>query len=176
MKQRLNTAKLHVWRKPGTIPKAKHVGGSIMLCGYFSAAGTGRLVWIEGKMNWAKYREILDENLLQSAQELRLRRRFTFQQDNDRKRTATFFQNFIECNFSLVYFPLVYCQWHLLWKCKYMFPMTIKPFELNWERENADKGYVCSLQCTCLFSKVMYYHLYITNNHTNNQCNEVDLF
>jgi hypothetical protein len=33
---------------------------------------TGRLVRIEGKMNGAKYREILDENLLQSTQDLRL--------------------------------------------------------------------------------------------------------
>jgi hypothetical protein len=38
----------------------------------FSAPGTGRLVRIEGKMNGAKYREILDENLLQSTQDLRL--------------------------------------------------------------------------------------------------------
>ncbi|KAL1270966.1 hypothetical protein QQF64_029982, partial [Cirrhinus molitorella] len=37
-----------------------------------SAAGTGRLVAIEEKMNAAKYRDILDENLLQSAQDLRL--------------------------------------------------------------------------------------------------------
>ena len=59
-----------------------------MLWGYFSAAGTGRLVRIEGKMNGAKYREMLDENLLQSDQDLRLGRRFTFQQDNDPKHTA----------------------------------------------------------------------------------------
>ncbi len=59
-----------------------------MLWGCFSAAGTGRLVAIEGKMNAAKYRDILDENLLQSAQDLRLGRRFTFQQDNDPKHTA----------------------------------------------------------------------------------------
>ena len=39
-------------------------------------------------MNGAKYREILDENLLQSFQQLRLGRRFTFQQDNDTKHTA----------------------------------------------------------------------------------------
>lgn len=71
--------KRHVWRKPGTthhlantIPTVKHGGGSIMLWGCFSVAGTGRLVRIEGKMNAAMYRDILDENLLQSALDLRL--------------------------------------------------------------------------------------------------------
>jgi hypothetical protein len=54
----------------------------------FSVAGTGRLVQIEGKMNGEQYREILDDNLLQSAQDLRLGRRFTFQQDNNPKLTA----------------------------------------------------------------------------------------
>jgi hypothetical protein len=38
-------------------------------------------------MKGAKYSEILDENMLQSAQDLRLGRRFTFQQDNDPKHT-----------------------------------------------------------------------------------------
>ena len=65
-------AKLHVWRKPGTIPTVKHDGSSIMLWVCFSAAETGRLVRIEAKMNGAKYREILDENPFQSAQDLRL--------------------------------------------------------------------------------------------------------
>jgi hypothetical protein len=61
----------HIWRKPCTIPSVKHGYGSIMLWGCFSVAGTGRLVRIEGKMNGAKYRGILGENLLQSAQDLR---------------------------------------------------------------------------------------------------------
>jgi hypothetical protein len=65
-------AKDCVWRKPGTILTVKHGGGSIMLRGCFSVAGIGRLVRIEGIMNGAKYREILDENLLQSTQDLRL--------------------------------------------------------------------------------------------------------
>ena len=42
----------------------------LWLC--FSVAETGRLVRIKAKMNREKYREILDENLLQSAKDLRL--------------------------------------------------------------------------------------------------------
>ena len=81
-------AKRNVWRKPGTIPMVKHGGNSIMLWGSGSEARTGRLVRIVGKMTRAKYREILDENLLQSVQGLILGQRFTFQQDNNPKHTA----------------------------------------------------------------------------------------
>ena len=57
---------------PNTIPTVKLGGGSIMPRGCFSAAGAGRLVAIEAKMNAAKYRHFLAENLFQSSQDLRL--------------------------------------------------------------------------------------------------------
>ncbi|KAG2465827.1 TC1A transposase, partial [Polypterus senegalus] len=98
-------ARRHVWRKPGTahhhantIPTVKHGGGSIMLWGCFSAAGTGRLVRIKKKMTAAMYRDILDENLLQSALDLRLGRRFIFQQDNDPKHTAKISKEWLQDN------------------------------------------------------------------------------
>ena len=43
------------------------------------------MVKTDGKMDGAKYRSILGENLLESAEDLRLGRRFIFQQDNDPK-------------------------------------------------------------------------------------------
>ena len=57
-------SKRDVWRKAGTanhwlntIPPVKHGGGSIMLWGCFSAAGSGGLVRVEGKLNGAMYRD-----------------------------------------------------------------------------------------------------------------------
>ena len=59
-----------------------------MLWGFFLSAGTGKLVRIEGMMDGAKYREILEGNLFQSSRDLILGQRFTIQQDNDPKQTA----------------------------------------------------------------------------------------
>jgi hypothetical protein len=47
-------------------------------------------------MKGAMYREILDKNLLQSAQNLRLGQRFTIQQDNDPKHTAKTTQEWLQ--------------------------------------------------------------------------------
>ena len=60
----------------------------LMLWGCFSLAETGKLVGIEEFMDGAKYRDILERNLKKFSRDLRLGRRFTFQQDNDPKHTA----------------------------------------------------------------------------------------
>uniref|UniRef100_A0A8C6SAZ8 Uncharacterized protein n=1 Tax=Neogobius melanostomus TaxID=47308 RepID=A0A8C6SAZ8_9GOBI len=64
-KSRLKFARSHMedtatmWKKV-----VKYGGGSIMLWGCFSSAGTGKIVRIVGKMDGAKYRDILEENLM----------------------------------------------------------------------------------------------------------------
>jgi transposase len=87
--------KRRVWRTPNSAFKeknlcatVKHGGGSILLWGCFSAAGTGRLAQITGRMNSEMYQEILDENLAPSVRDLGLGRHWTFQQDNDPKHTS----------------------------------------------------------------------------------------
>uniref|UniRef100_A0A8C5PKC7 Uncharacterized protein n=1 Tax=Leptobrachium leishanense TaxID=445787 RepID=A0A8C5PKC7_9ANUR len=59
-----------------------------MLWGCFASAGTGKLQCVQGTMNSLQYQEILDDNVMQSVTNLRLGRRWTFQQDNDPKHTS----------------------------------------------------------------------------------------
>lgn len=53
--------------------------------GCFSLARTGRMVRVDGKRDGAKDRAIFQGNLLESAKDLRLGRRFPFRQDSDPK-------------------------------------------------------------------------------------------
>lgn len=84
-----------VWRKSGEAlqmrnlnPTVKHGGGSVMIWGCFSSAGTGNHEFVDGIMNQHMYQGILDRNVKQSATKLCLGRRYIFQQDRDPKHTA----------------------------------------------------------------------------------------
>ncbi len=62
-----------VWRQPGeeykdkcVLPTAKHGGGSVMVLGCMSAAGTGELQFIEGTINANMYCDILKQTMMYS--------------------------------------------------------------------------------------------------------------
>ncbi len=59
----------------------KHVGGSVMVWGCMSAAGTGELQFIEGTMNANMCCDMLKQSMIPSHR--RLGRRAVFQHDND---------------------------------------------------------------------------------------------
>ena len=74
-----------VWRQPGEEDKdkcvlstVKHGGGSVMVWGCMSAAGTGELQFIEGTMNANMYCDIPKQSMIPSLQ--RLGHRAVFQQ------------------------------------------------------------------------------------------------
>ncbi len=65
-----------VWRQPGeeykdkcVLPTVKHGGGSFMVWGCVTAAGTGQLQFIEGTMNANMYCDILKQNMIPSLRE-----------------------------------------------------------------------------------------------------------
>ncbi len=67
----------HVWRRPGeeyqgncALPKVKHGGGSIMVWGCMTTAGTGELRFIEGNMDSNMYCDILKKKMMSSLQKL----------------------------------------------------------------------------------------------------------
>uniref|UniRef100_A0A8C1VXN7 Transposase n=1 Tax=Cyprinus carpio TaxID=7962 RepID=A0A8C1VXN7_CYPCA len=85
----------YVWLKSNTafqkkniIPTVKYGGGSVMVWGCFAASGPGRLAVINGTMNSAVYQKILKENVRPSVCDLKLKRTWVLQQDNDPKHTS----------------------------------------------------------------------------------------
>ncbi len=82
-----------VWRQPGEeykdkcfLPTVKHGGGSVMVWGCMSAAGTRELQLIKGTMNANMYCDILKQSMIPSLR--RLGHRAVFQHDNDPKHTS----------------------------------------------------------------------------------------
>ncbi len=82
-----------VWWQPGEVlqrqvclDKVKLGGGSVIVWGCTSAAGTGELQFIEGTMNANMYCDILKQSTIPSLR--RLGRRAVFQHDNDPKHTS----------------------------------------------------------------------------------------
>ncbi|KAK3537707.1 hypothetical protein QTP70_017821 [Hemibagrus guttatus] len=85
----------YVWCKSNTafqkkniIPTVKYGGGSVMVWGCFADSGPGRLAVINGTMNSAVYQKILKENVRPSVCDLKLKRTWVLQQDNDPKHTS----------------------------------------------------------------------------------------
>ncbi len=77
-----------VWQQPGeeykdkfVLPTVKHGGGSVMVWGCMSAAGTGELQFIEGTMDANMFCDILKQNMIPSIR--RLGSRAVFQHDKD---------------------------------------------------------------------------------------------
>ncbi len=77
-----------LWRQPGeeykdkyVLSTVKHVGGSVMVWGCMSAAGTGELQFIEGTMNANMCCDMLKQSMIPSHR--RLGCRAVFQHDND---------------------------------------------------------------------------------------------
>ncbi|KAK3567375.1 hypothetical protein QTP86_019891 [Hemibagrus guttatus] len=76
------------FQKKNIIPTVKYGGGSVMVWGCFAASGPGRLAVINGTINSAVYQKILKENVRPSVFDLKLKRTWVLQQDNDPKHTS----------------------------------------------------------------------------------------
>uniref|UniRef100_A0A3Q2QNG1 Uncharacterized protein n=1 Tax=Fundulus heteroclitus TaxID=8078 RepID=A0A3Q2QNG1_FUNHE len=71
-----------IWRKPNSAHNPNTPSK------YFSLAGTGVLVRVVGKKRGAKYKTILEENMLEAPNHSRLEQEFNFQQDSDAESAA----------------------------------------------------------------------------------------
>lgn len=94
--------RVNVWRKPNQEMDPKHLrptvkygGGHVMVWGACSAAGVGKLHFIDGIMDKFQYLKILQENLVQSAEKLGIKDTYHLYQDNDPKHKAGIVQEWL---------------------------------------------------------------------------------
>ncbi|KAK3562010.1 hypothetical protein QTP86_023463 [Hemibagrus guttatus] len=76
------------FQKENITPTVKYGGGSVMVWGCSAASGPGRLAVINGTMNSAVYQKILKDNVRPSVCDLKLKRTWVLQQDNDPKHSS----------------------------------------------------------------------------------------
>ncbi|GES88198.1 IS630 family transposase [Rhizophagus clarus] len=114
-KTRLTFAKKYQHWTPGEQLQSRHVkpttvkfgGGSIFVWGCFTHLGVGYLCRIEGGLNGELYRQILEEDFLQTLEYYNLNpQTIIFQQDNDPKHTAKLTQKwFVDNNIEVLFWP-----------------------------------------------------------------------
>ena len=97
--------KVMVWRSAKeefelecTIPIVKHGGGNIKCWGCFSSSDVSSLIFIDGNMTCESYREILENDLLESVEKLGMSHDWIFQHDNDSKHRAAIVANWLNRN------------------------------------------------------------------------------
>ncbi|ORD99021.1 TCB2 [Hepatospora eriocheir] len=76
---------------------AKHEGGCLMFLSCISSQGVGRFIEIESTMIAASYKQILVQNLLPSACEMRLDE-FIYIQNNNQKHTVRLVEEYFDEN------------------------------------------------------------------------------
>lgn len=91
----------------------KHGGGHVMVWGCMSSAGVGNLVFIDSTMDKKQYLKILQDNLVQSAEQLGIKESFRFYQDNDPKHKSNLVQTW------------------LVWKCPHIVQTPAQSPDLN---------------------------------------------
>ncbi|KAF0756386.1 hypothetical protein AaE_004651 [Aphanomyces astaci] len=95
--------RVYVWRKPGeefldacVVPKLKE--WTVMVWGAIGFNGTGTLVAIDGKMKFAHYLELLEDQLPDNFAKLGLPLDFVLQQDNAPIHKANIVMDFLDEN------------------------------------------------------------------------------